>query len=143
VTASISGRRPDCSFSPEVLAVPGIAPLASSSSTVTATYDSPGALTNGRLFRVGDGVSPPKVIFQRDPEFSPRARQAKFQGTMTLMLVVNREGVPTNIHLTTPLGCGLDAKAVQAVGGWRFKPAEKDGQPVAVEIAVEVTFHLY
>ena len=143
VTASISGRRPDCSFSPEVLAVPGIAPLASSSSTVTATYDSPGALTNGRLFRVGDGVSTPKVIFQRDPEFSPRARQAKFQGTMTLMLVVNREGVPTNIHLTTPLGCGLDAKAVQAVGGWRFKPAEKDGQPVAVEIAVEVTFHLY
>ena len=56
---------------------------------------------------------------------------------MTLMLVVNREGVPTNIHIATPLGCGLDAKAVQAVGGWRFKPAEKDGQPVAVEVAVK------
>jgi TonB family protein len=46
---------------------------------------------------------------------------------MTLMLVLNREGVPTNIRIATPLGCGLDAKAVQAVGGWRFKPAEKDG----------------
>jgi hypothetical protein len=32
---------------------------------------------------------------------------------------------------------------VRAVEGWRFKPAEKDGQPVSVEIAVEVDFHLY
>jgi len=46
-------------------------------------------------------VLAPEVIFQRDPEFSQRARQAKFQGTMTLMLVANREGVPTNLHIAT------------------------------------------
>jgi outer membrane biosynthesis protein TonB len=26
---------------------------------------------------------------------------------------------------------------------WKFEPATKDGQPVRVEIAVEVNFHLY
>jgi TPR repeat protein len=38
---------------------------------------------------------------------------------------------------------GLDEKAVEAVRSWRFSPALKDGKPVAVEIAVEVDFHLY
>jgi TonB family protein len=57
--------------------------------------------------------------------------------------VVNREGSPTNIRIAQPLGYGLDAKAVEAVEGWKFTPAEKDGVPVDVEIAVEVDFHLY
>jgi periplasmic protein TonB len=67
----------------------------------------------------------------------------KYQGTGVLGLTVNQEGVPTKVYVLTPLGCGLDAQAVRAVEGWRFKPAEKDGQPVSVEIAVEVDFHLY
>jgi outer membrane biosynthesis protein TonB len=37
---------------------------------------------------------------------------------------------------------GLDQKAVEAVTSWRFTPAEKDGEPVAVEMAAEVNFHL-
>jgi outer membrane biosynthesis protein TonB len=32
---------------------------------------------------------------------------------------------------------------VEAVTKWRFSPAEKDGQPVAVELGVQVDFHLY
>jgi len=38
---------------------------------------------------------------------------------------------------------GLDEKAMEAVRQWRFTPAMKDGTPVAVQIAVEVSFHLY
>jgi len=41
-----------------------------------------------------------------------------------------------------PIGMGLDEKAVEAVRTWKFQPALKDGKPVAVEIAVEVDFHL-
>jgi TonB family protein len=41
------------------------------------------------------------------------------------------------------LGAGLDRKAVEAVSSWRFDPAKKDGEPVEVEIAIEVDFHLY
>ncbi len=99
--------------------------------------------TSGGVFRIGHGVSPPHVVFSPEPQFSESARQAKYQGTVVLALVVNKEGRPTNIHITAPLGYGLDVKAVQAVETWRFKPAEKDGQPVATEIAVEISFHLY
>ena len=34
-------------------------------------------------------------------------------------------------------------KAIEAVKNWKFEPAMKDGHPVAVQIAVEVDFHLY
>jgi TonB family protein len=37
----------------------------------------------------------------------------------------------------------LDEKAIEAVQKWRFQPATKDGEPVAVLINVETTFHLY
>ncbi|MGH9579506.1 MAG: TonB family protein [Terriglobales bacterium] len=38
---------------------------------------------------------------------------------------------------------GLDEKAIQAVRTWKFEPARKDGQAVAVQVFIEVNFHLY
>jgi outer membrane biosynthesis protein TonB len=38
---------------------------------------------------------------------------------------------------------GLDEKALEAVQKYRFKPAMKDGKPVAAMIGVEVNFRLY
>jgi len=61
---------------------------------------------------------------------------------VTLALVVDRDGLPQQICITNPPGAGLDASAVEAVSRWKFKPAEKDGQPVAVVIAIAVDFHL-
>lgn len=97
----------------------------------------------GGIFHVGGGVSPPRLIYQVDPEFSEEARKAKYQGTCTLMLVVDTSGRPTNIRVASSLGMGLDEKAIEAVKNWRFEPSQKDGHPVRVEIAVEVEFHLY
>jgi TonB family protein len=37
----------------------------------------------------------------------------------------------------------LDEKAVEAVRRWKFDPAKKDGQAVAVQISIEVNFRLY
>lgn len=102
-----------------------------------------GGGTGGGIFHVGGGVSPPRVIYQVDPEFSEEARKAKYQGTCTLMLVVDTAGHPSNIRVASSLGMGLDEKAIEAVKNWRFEPSMKDGHPVRVEIAVEVEFHLY
>ncbi|MFZ1132558.1 MAG: TonB family protein [Terriglobales bacterium] len=97
----------------------------------------------GGIYRVGRGVSAPRPKYQPDPEFSEQARKLGYEGVCVLELVVDTEGMPRNIRVTRPVGMGLDEKAMEAVRQWRFTPAMKDGTPVAVQIAVEVSFHLY
>ncbi|HVH88462.1 MAG TPA: energy transducer TonB [Terriglobales bacterium] len=98
----------------------------------------------GGMFRPGvDGVSAPRLIYKLEPEFSPEARQAKHQGTVVLSLVVGADGRTRAIHVARSLGMGLDEKAIEAVRGWRFEPAMKDGKPVAVAVSIEVSFRLF
>jgi periplasmic protein TonB len=97
----------------------------------------------GGAYRVGGGVSAPKVLYDPDPEYSEEARKAKYQGTVVLWLVVSPDGHPQQIKVQRSLGMGLDEKAVEAVRQWRFEPAKKDGQAVPVMINVEVNFRLY
>jgi len=97
----------------------------------------------GGAYRVGGGVSAPRALFAPDPEYSEEARKAKWQGTVVLWVVVGPDGRAHDIRVQRSLGMGLDEKAVEAVKQWKFDPAKKDGQPVAVQINVEVNFRLY
>ncbi len=97
----------------------------------------------GGPYRVGGGVSAPRAIFAPDPEYSEEARKAKYQGTVVLWVVIGPDGRTHDIRVQRSLGLGLDEKAMQAVRTWKFEPARKDGQPVAVQVNVEVNFRLY
>jgi TonB family protein len=59
-----------------------------------------------------------------------------------LEIIVNEKGIPTNIQVLSPMGYGLDERAVRAVEQWRFDPGRKDGQPVPILANVEVNFRL-
>src|SRR5712671_3735476 len=102
-----------------------------------------GGGTGGGIFHVGGGVSPPRPIYQAEPEFSEEARKAKYQGVCVLSLIVGTDGLPSHIHVVSSLGMGLDEKAIEAARKWRFEPAMKDSHAVPVEINLEVSFHLY
>jgi TonB family protein len=65
------------------------------------------------------------------------------EGTAVLMAVINEKGIPEVVEIVRSLGDGLDTEALAAVTGWRFRPAMKKGEPVAVAITVEVRFRLY
>jgi TonB family protein len=93
--------------------------------------------------RGGSGITAPRVLYNPDPEFSEEARKAKYQGTVRLWAVIGADGRPRDIRVQQSLGMGLDEKAVEALRMWRFQPGTKDGHPVAVEISVEVNFHLF
>jgi periplasmic protein TonB len=92
---------------------------------------------------VGGGVSAPRPIFSPDPEYTDEAHKAKYQGTCVLWMIVGPDGKPRDIKVARTLGLGLDEKAIEAVKQWKFEPAMKDGQLVAVQINVEVSFRLY
>jgi protein TonB len=97
----------------------------------------------GGVYRVGGGVSAPRLIYGPDPEFSEEARKTKYQGTVVLWVIVGTDGRTRDIRIARALGLGLDAKAIEAVRVWRFEPARKDGVPVPVQVTVEVNFRLY
>ena len=97
----------------------------------------------GGVYKVGGGVSAPRLLVSPDPEYSEEARKAKYQGTVVVWMILGPDGRPQKLKIQRALGMGLDEKALEAVKQWRFEPAKKDNQPVAVAISVEVNFHLY
>lgn len=107
--------------------------------------DSSGGLKKQQpgIFKVGGAITPPKAISAPDPQYSTIAKAAHYQATTVLWMVVNASGTPENIRIAKPAGLGLDEQAILVVRDWRFDPATKDGQPVAVQINVEVNFRLY
>jgi len=111
------------------------------------TPDTPSDKTSGpsqeTVYKVGkDGVTAPRATYSPAPEFSEQARQAKYQGVVTLRATVLANGRVANVRVQSAAGMGLDEKAMEAVRRWRFKPATKDGKPVAVEVAVQASFTL-
>ena len=98
---------------------------------------------DGIFVPVLNGVSQPIPIFTPEAEFSDEARRHKQQGACTISVVIDAQGNPQNPRVVQPIGMGLDEKALQAVMRYRFKPAKKDGKPVAVRIAVVVDFRLF
>ena len=96
----------------------------------------------GGVFRIGGGVSSPRLLHKVEPEYSEEARKAKYQGTVMLAVEVWEDGVAHNIRVLRSLGLGLDEKAMQAVTQWRFAPGKKDGKPVKVAAQIQVSFRL-
>jgi len=103
---------------------------------------SPASVAPAAAQRIGAGTSAPVPLYRIEPEYSEMARQAKYQGTVLLSVVVDTSGHAVNISVLRPLGMGLDQQAMAAVSQWRFKPGMKDGKPVPVYANVEVNFRL-
>jgi TonB family protein len=118
--------------------------LASTSAQTPSSQDanSNSKETADKIYHVGGGVTPPRVTHSPDPELSEEARKKGYGGTCVLILVVDTKGLPQDIKVTRAAGMGLDEKAIEAVRKWKFKPAMKDGVPVAVKINIEINFNL-
>jgi TonB family protein len=85
----------------------------------------------------------PVLIHSQNAEYSAQARAAKFQGVVMVSLIVTEEGLPSEVKIVKGVGMGLDEKAVAAVQKYRFRPAMKDGRPVAFPLHIQVDFHLF
>ena len=96
-----------------------------------------------QIYHIGGDVSAPKLVFAPDPEFTEKARRAKYQGVCVITTLIDARGNPTQVQVVRHLGMGLDKKAVEAVKQYRFTPAMRLGNPVAVKVNIEVNFRLY
>jgi len=97
----------------------------------------------GGIYHVGDrGLVLPVALFKAEPEYSDDARRARLSGEVLVEVVIDEHGHVRDMEVVRSLGLGLDEEAIKAVSKWRFKPATKDGKPVAILGEVTVGFHL-
>ncbi len=101
-----------------------------------------GSQGSGRTFRLGGINSPPVPIHKPDPEYTAEARAARIQGSVILKVIIGEDGTTSDIQVVRGLDPGLDAKAVECVRTWRFRPAMKQGRPVAFPANIEMNFRL-
>ena len=96
-----------------------------------------------QIYHVGGDVSAPKLVYAPDPEFTEKARRAKYQGVCVIAVIIDAQGNPERVQVVRHLGMGLDKKAVEAVKQYKFEPGTRLGKPVAVEVNIEVNFRFY
>jgi TonB family protein len=96
-----------------------------------------------RVYHVGGNVSGPTPLRVAEPYLPDETRPLKFQGVCLLSLIVDSHGMPQGVKVTRSLGKDLDGKAVEVINNYRFKPAMRNGEPVPVEISIEMDFKLY
>ena len=111
----------------------------------TQAQTADGAKPYGKVYHIDKDVTPPALISSVDPEFPEMERKSKdkFEGTCLIGLVVDEMGTPRDVHVVRSLKADFDAKALEAVEQYRFKPAMKAGEPVAVTLKVEVNFRRF
>lgn len=105
-----------------------------------------GGGTGGGVYQPGNGVTSPQPIYIPKPKYTPEAMRARIQGTARVQCVVQptdkNTGVCTNIELIHSLDptFGLDIEAINNVKQWKFKPGMRFGQPVPVQVTIDVEF---
>lgn len=93
------------------------------------------------VYPIGGDVKPPRLVHEVDPVRPSGANAGRAEGVVVIALVVSSKGIPRDVQVRQSLEKDLDQSAVQAVQQWRFEPAKKKDQPVAVRVTVEIRFH--
>ena len=71
------------------------------------------------------------------------AQQSKTQGRVVIQMIVNKDGHVINPKVIQSVSPSLDAEAIRVVMGMpRWEPGKNDGQTVAVQYTLPITFKL-
>ena len=93
-------------------------------------------------YQIGGDVTPPEVITKVKPRYTEEARKARIEGIVLLQSVVDARGNVTRVQVVKGLGMGLTESAIESVQQFKYRPATRNGEPVAVYMLMRVNFSL-
>ncbi len=82
----------------------------------------------------------PELLQFVDAPYPPEAQTAGVEGDVILKLTIDKDGNVTEAEVLEPAGHGFDEAARQAALKFKFKPATRDGVPLAVKIPYRYRF---
>jgi TonB family protein len=90
--------------------------------------------------RLSGELSAPVPLRKLDPKYPQTAIQDHIQGEVILYGVIRPDGSVDGIQLVHGIDEQLNANAIAAFAQWKFQPATKGGQPIALEAIVHIPF---
>ena len=87
-----------------------------------------------------EDFEPPVRLFGARPRYPPADWLAAVEGDVILQASISETGRVTGVEVLQGLSEGLDRAAVDAVEDWRFRPARRQGQPVAFDHVLTFRF---
>jgi TonB family protein len=91
----------------------------------------------------GKGMQFPKVISAPDPKYSESARQRRIQGTAIYAIVVDQQGLVSDVLLVRSIDPALNYEGAIVLRKWRFQPATFQGETLPAALHVQVNFKLH
>jgi TonB family protein len=85
-------------------------------------------------------VNAPAPMRKIDPKYPQDMVKEHVEGEVVLYGVIRPDGSVDSIQVVRKLDPQLDANSVAAFKQWKFEPATKNGQPVALEAIVHIPF---
>jgi protein TonB len=82
------------------------------------------------------------ILSKPPPAYTKEARRNGVQGFVVLRVLLSADARVDRIRIIKRLPAGLTENAIRAVCRIKFKPAMKNGQPVAQLVTVEYVFRL-
>ena len=77
-----------------------------------------------------------------DPKYIATAVEERVEGKVQLACVIGKDGHVSTVALVRGLDDRLNQSAEEALSKWEFSPATRDGQPIDVDVLVEIPFNL-
>lgn len=87
-------------------------------------------------------VSPPVPLRKVDPKYVASAVSDRVEGKIQLACVIGKDGHVSHVEMIRGLDDRLNATAQEAMSKWEFEPATRQGEPVEVDVLVEIPFKL-
>ncbi len=107
------------------------------SPTTAAAPDEPSDLSENINFKS------PQPIYQPEPVYPVTARQNNWEGMVTVKAEIDKDGKIGVVELLKSSGYALlDRSAIKTVRKWRYKPATRQGEPVASYRRITIIFKL-
>jgi TonB family protein len=93
-------------------------------------------------YSIGEGIERPTRIYTPPPRYTEMARKARLQGVVVLQVVIDEHGCIAEEKVRKGMPMGLDQAAVQAIRGWVYEPATREGKPVRSTNTLTVNFQV-
>lgn len=121
-------------------APPPVASQAPAPAPAPATDTPPDAPRPAQALAPGDTPVP---ISRPAPTYPPDAIRNGETGTAVVRIEVGADGEPVEVSLVTRTGSrSLDRAALAAARRWKFRPAQRNGQPVPGTVEAPIAFSL-